>query len=75
MEQQRAETREQQRGGNVKTGQDRNQNGRAEHGEHMLEAQHEHTALAEGSGVINALFRNFVLTHDYLLSFRFLLML
>ncbi len=47
MEQQRAETGKQQRGGNVKPGQCGDEHGRAEHGEHVLEAEDEHARSAK----------------------------
>ena len=70
VEQQRAEAREQKRVRNVEARQDGDEDGRAEHGEHMLEAEQQHSASAELSGIIDAGFRNFVFSHGVLLSFR-----
>ena len=65
VEQERAETGEQQRGGDVQTRQDRDKDSRAEHGEHVLEAQQEHPAFAQRAGIIDAFFGNFVLCHNF----------
>jgi len=58
VEQQRAETRKQQGRADVKTRQGRDKDGRAEHGEHVLEAEHQHPGLAQYAGVIEALLRD-----------------
>ena len=64
MEQQRAETGEQQRRGDVQTGQDGDEHRRAEHGEHVLEAEQEHSARTELSGIVDAVFGDLAFTHD-----------
>ena len=68
VEQQRAEAREQKRVRNVEARQDGHEDRRAEHGEHVLEAEQQHSARAELSGVIDAGFRNFAFSHGVLLS-------
>ena len=69
VEQQRAHAREQQRRGNGQAGQRRHQDGGAEHGEQVLEAQHQHLGQAKRPGVIDGLASGggFV-THTCLLS-------
>ena len=67
MEQQRAEACEQKRRRHVKAGQNRDQDRRAEHREHVLEAQDEHSARAELSCIIDAFFGNLLFTHCNLL--------
>ena len=68
VEQQRAEAREQKRVRNVEARQDGHEDRRAEHGEHVLESEQQHSARAELSGVIDAGFRNFAFSHGVLLS-------
>ena len=63
VEQQRAETGKQQRRGDVQTRQNRDQDRCAEHCEHVLEAEHKHSARAELSCIIDAFFGNFLFTH------------
>ena len=53
VEKQRADAGEKQRRGYVKPGQRRNEDCRAEHGEHVLKPQHQHTRRAEGARVID----------------------
>ena len=64
MEEQRAETGEEQRGGNVQTGERRDKDGRAEHGEHVLQSEHQHARLAEGSRVVNGFGSDLFLCHN-----------
>ena len=70
VEQERAEAREQKRVRNVEARQDGHEDRRAEHGEHVLEAEQQHSARAKLSGIIDAGFRNFVFSHGVLLSLR-----
>lgn len=53
MEEQRAQTGEQQRVAYRKAREYRHQNGGAEHREHVLDAQHKHARLAKGGRVVN----------------------
>ncbi len=55
VENQGAETCEEQGGGHRKSGDDRDQDRGSEHGEHVLETEGEHLAAAEGAGVIDGL--------------------
>ena len=60
MEQQRTQTRKQQGGLDgerqaVALHQDGNQHRGAEHGEQMLQAQHQHPGQAQGAGVVDGL--------------------
>ena len=50
VEQQRAQTCAQQGGGDAQAGQQRHQNGGAEHGEHVLHAQNKHPAACPAGG-------------------------
>ena len=52
VEQQRAQTGAQQCGGNVQTGNGRNQNSGAEHGEHMLQAENQDFRLTKAFGIV-----------------------
>ena len=70
VEQQRAEAREQERVRDVEARQNGDKDGCAEHGEHVLEAEQQHSARAKLSGIIDAGFRNFVFSHGVLLSLR-----
>ena len=78
VEQQRAETGEQQRGAYRQAREDRHEDRGAEHREHVLEAEHEHLGRAELSGVVNSLgavmsaHRRYgvVLCHKTILSLR-----
>ena len=54
----------------IKAGQNWNQDRRAEHREHVLEAQDEHSARTELSCIIDAFFGNFLFTH-FVISFLF----
>ena len=69
VKQQGAQAGEQQGGGDAQAGQNGDQDGSAEHGEHMLDAQHQHSRCAQRSGIIDALCPNdgFFFTHDFLL--------
>ena len=68
MEQQRAETREQQGRGDIQTGQGRNEHGRAEHGEHMLQAEHQHSGRSQLPRVIHGSVDGFLVVHSITLS-------
>ena len=69
VEEQRADAGEQKRGGDVQTGQRRDKNGRAEHGEHMLQAKQQHLGRTEGTRVINgAVNGGFLFFHSIYLS-------
>ena len=68
VEQQRAETGKQQRGGNVKPGQCGDEHGRAEHGEHVLEAEDEHARSAKLARIKNGTVNGFLVFHSIYLS-------
>ena len=53
VEQQRAQTRTQQGGGNVQAGEQRHQHGGAEHGEGVLRTQHQRFARAQFPHIVN----------------------
>ena len=55
MENQGADTREEQGGGDGQTGDGRDQNGGAEHGEHVLETEESHSGRAQGPGIVDGL--------------------
>ena len=55
MEQQRAHAGEQQRGGDGQTRQDRHQDRRAEHGEHVLQSEDRHLRRAELARIVNCI--------------------
>jgi len=65
VEQQRAETGEQQRRCDVEAGQRRDEDGRAEHGEHMLETQNEHSGRAECTCVVHRLVADGFVAHRF----------
>ena len=65
MEQQRAQTGAQQRGGNAQAGEQRHQHGGSEHGEHVLHAQDEHPARTQLARVVNALGVIDLFTHGF----------
>ena len=65
VEQQRAEAGEQQRRCDVEAGQRRDEDGRAEHGEHVLETQNEHSGLAECTCVVHRLGTDGAFTHRF----------
>ena len=54
VEQQRAQAGKQQRGRDAQAGNGGNQNGGAEHGEHVLQAQHKHPRHAQFARVVDA---------------------
>ena len=64
VEEQCAETGEEQRGGNVQTGQRRDKDGRAEHGKHVLQSEHQHARRAEGARVVNGFGSDLFLCHN-----------
>ena len=53
MEQQGAQTGKQQGCGNIQTGDGRNENGCAEHGEQVLHAEQELLGAAQSAGVVD----------------------
>ena len=61
MEQKRSYSREKKRGGYAETGQSRHKNRRAEHGEHVLNAQYQHLRRAQLTRVKNALLRRILI--------------
>ena len=65
VEEQRPQAREEQGVGDVQPRQDGDQDRGPEHGEHVLEAQQQHPSCAQGAGVIDAVLRNFVLSHYF----------
>ena len=70
MEQQRAQTGAQQRGGHAQTGEQRHQHGGAEHGEHVLSAKDEQPGRAQLFGIKDALRIINFLAHGNLLYSR-----
>ena len=71
VEQQRAQTGAQQRGGNAQAGEQRHQHGGTEHGEHVLHAEDQHPARAQLARVVNALGVVDFFTHENESSLRF----
>ena len=69
VEEQRAQTGEQQGGGHAQPGQSGDQHRGAEHGKHVLDAQHQHFGHAQLAGVVNAGLGNGFFGH---LTFSFL---
>ena len=63
--QQRADAGEQQGRCDVEAGQRRDEDGRAEHGEHVLETQNEHSGLAECTCVVHRLGTDGAFTHRF----------
>ena len=68
MEQQRAETGKQQRGGNVQAGQRRDEHGGAKHGKHVLQTQDDHFGTAQHPRVIHGPVDGFLVVHSITLS-------
>ena len=77
MHEERGKAREEQGGGNAQPGQDGDQHRGAEHGEQMLQAQHQHLRGAEDLCVVNRLVKLslFFFTHDEYLSLYVLFLL
>ena len=65
VEQQGAQTRAQQGGGNAQAGEQRHQHRCAEHGKHVLYAQDEHAARAQLARVVNAFGVVDFFTHEF----------
>ena len=65
VEQQRTDAGEQQGRCDVEAGQRRDEDGRAEHGEHVLETQNEHSGLAECTCVVHRLGTDGAFTHRF----------
>ncbi len=68
VEEQRAEAGEEQRRGDVEPGQRGDKHGRAEHGEHVLQAEDEHLRRAECASVVNRFVADGFLVHSIYLS-------
>ena len=65
VEQQSAQTCAEQSGGNAQPREQGHQNGGTKHGEHVLDAQNQHPARAQLTGIINALGIIDVLLHGF----------
>ena len=61
-------SREEKRRGHVQTGQRRNQHGRAEHGEHVLQAENQHPGSAEDARVVYGPVNGVFVVHSITLS-------
>ena len=70
VEQQRAQTRAEQRGADAQAGQQRHQHGCAKHGKHMLCTQNQHLGRAQLFGIIDALRVVDFLCHKYILLYN-----
>ena len=67
VEQQRTQTCAEQGGRNAQTGEQGDQHGGTEHGEHVLDAQDQHPSGTQLAGIVNALGIIDILTHYFLL--------